>query len=1462
MLAHDLPYGMPDSLPTGHTASGYRVNAIFDVGTEPEYMASRRDGIAPAVGFLATNYETRKSGNDFAAFQFRDDSRWPATATNGGGLQQGDPTTLRWSFVPDGTSIFGFNGEPTSPSNLIAFMGSIYGVTSSDANYTDEPWFPLFDSYLNRWAQVTGLTYVYEPNDDGAALGSAIGLIGVRGDIRIGGHLIDGASRVLAYNFFPSSGSDMVIDTGDATFFGNTANNSRALRNVLAHENGHGIGLDHVCPTIGGVNGRLMEPIINLAIDGPQFDDILGAQRGYGDAFEKNGGNNSSATATALGPVVSGETIQRGTNANDNQVVPAEVDFVSIDDDSDVDFFSFSVSTGITVDLTLTPLGPTYLSGPQNFDGSCSAGTSFNAAAQSDLTLQLLAPNGITVLQSSNVNGLQGAESISSGALSAGTYFVRVSGSANAVQMYRLALTAKLIPGVVVTPSAQSTDVREGGLTDTYSLSLTTVPTGAVQVTVMSDSQTQVSSDGLNFSNSLLLSFNGIIPQTVTVRAIDDAVSEGPHAGSIGHAITASDDPGSYPVGMPLGNLMVRIADNDLSPFVRQMPLGSLVGTSLTNLGSIASATDEAVYSISLQAGQKISASVIPTGSAILSIQLVGETGQIAASSAGAAAILPATTIISGGAYSLRVGSNASSSYNLNVFLNSISEVTDSSSASRLAIDSTVLSIGNGRYAVVGDAQPTLSPSVQFTKTNAPSLFVDISATGTPLGLSDDGVAVIASTVGNSLFPAGLMLIDNNGVIISGGAPSAGYENLSLPTNLFGNALVPFWDDIDSETGNVFWQQRQINGINALVVQWENRPHFNNVGNATFQVQLFESGPIHARYVYRDVNFGNALYDGGASATVGLQLAANSALQYSFNAASLVNGDVLEFVRPILPDVDEFTVNLTGQAGKPVDIFLVGIGNDFSGQQLQLIGADGTTVLATGKIDPVQSGMDASNLDLAILGFIVPASGIYTLRVTSAQIGGKYLVTVSTALALEAEPNNLTSNPLRSISPTQPALGALNISSDPDDHFWVPLNAGEALTLSTATPFDSALSPLSNSLNPELTVIHPDETTTVGADLDSLDGKNARLTFAAPVTGAYAVRVRATAGSGEYILLLAQTAIVGRSIFYDNSFFDGNTPGASASDDSAIAPDKLALRSGTASLANINNHSRGINGLMVDIVNPASTVTAADFEFRVGNTDTPANWATGPVPSQVAVRAGAGANNSNRVTLIWPDNAIEKTWLQVTVKASANTGLAVPDVFYFGSAIGDIGNSTTDAIVNATDIAGVVGNQNSFLNPAPLASPYDFNRDRQINATDIATAVANQTSFLSALRMISPGSGGGVARAILAVGTSSKQDAFVAGYSDSETELAGPTLPVETKTRPTLPRLSEPEPATKSGGDRPFVSSHMTPWISAEQSADFALRGIPVAIAETALISIEIDDRVELIDSLMADLDIELSFER
>ncbi len=210
-----------------------------------------------------------------------------------------------------------------------------------------------------------------------------------------------------------------------------------------------------------------------------------------------------------------------------------------------------------------------------------------------------------------------------------------------------------------------------------------------------------------------------------------------------------------------------------------------------------------------------------------------------------------------------------------------------------------------------------------------------------------------------------------------------------------------------------------------------------------------------------------------------------------------------------------------------------------------------------------------------------------------------------------------------------------------------------------------------------------------------------------------------------------------RHVFYNNSSFDGNDPTASQADEAAIATDKRALLPvQTATFANYTSYSRGINGIMVDIAGLSGVPTEADFEFYAGNDDNPDGWTAVIDEPTIGVRVGAGVGDSDRVTIVWPDNAIHNRWLQVTVLPTANTGLEQPGVFYFGNAIGEAGNSRLNAIVNATDEICARNFQHGPTNLAAIDDPYDYNRDRLVNATDRMIARNNQTGPKDMLRLI------------------------------------------------------------------------------------------------------------------------------
>lgn len=225
-------------------------------------------------------------------------------------------------------------------------------------------------------------------------------------------------------------------------------------------------------------------------------------------------------------------------------------------------------------------------------------------------------------------------------------------------------------------------------------------------------------------------------------------------------------------------------------------------------------------------------------------------------------------------------------------------------------------------------------------------------------------------------------------------------------------------------------------------------------------------------------------------------------------------------------------------------------------------------------------------------------------------------------------------------------------------------------------------------------------------------------------------------GTGDGIALIrSQPALVGevvaRKVFYNNSYHDtsGNAAG--------IATDKSALLPGqAASFANYTSFSKGINGIIVDIAGGTGSITASDLSFKTGNGSLASNFTAAAAAPTVSVAVGAGAGGSTRVTITFADGAIKKTWLQVTVKANGNTGLTTADVFYFGNAVGDTGNSVSNTYVNASDAIGARDHTVTFPSRAAITNRYDFNRDGYVNGTDVIIARDNTTNFLKALKLI------------------------------------------------------------------------------------------------------------------------------
>ncbi len=319
-------------------------STIFAEGTDPEVIAKVYNMILkPIEAEMTQRYYTG--------------SRWPGSF--------GSPVDLTYSFPADGITMDAGSGNPNV---LHADLNIHFG--------NETVWKGLFRQAFDQWEEYTGNTYteVSDNNSFWGASGPQHGGSG-RGDIRIWSRSIDGGSNTLAFNFFPGSGvgGDMVLDSAENWSSGPSIN-YRFFRNVITHENGHGMGLAHVCTD--AANRMLMNPFATTSFDGPQQDDIRGMQRLYGDYSEPN---NTNGVATDLGFFDPMDT--------------ANLFGLSVFN-SDDDFYAMTVGGSSLVNVTVTPVGDTYEMAPQAGNGSCPSGPDFNAMDQHNLRVRVLTGGG------------------------------------------------------------------------------------------------------------------------------------------------------------------------------------------------------------------------------------------------------------------------------------------------------------------------------------------------------------------------------------------------------------------------------------------------------------------------------------------------------------------------------------------------------------------------------------------------------------------------------------------------------------------------------------------------------------------------------------------------------------------------------------------------------------------------------------------------------------------------------------------------------------------------------------------------------------------------------------------------------------------------------------------------------------------------------------------------------------
>ncbi len=324
-----------------------------------------------------------------------------------GTSQRAQPARLTISFPADGVT-WGDGGTfGSAPNNLSEKLGPLYGTNNLDRARE------LIRAAFANYRRNSGLTYD-EVADTGAAYTTSTTRSPNHGDIRIGGHGLS-SSSVLAYNQFPSSGGDMVINTNSLSggTLANTFSQFLNLRNVIAHEHGHGTGYIHQVPCN---QTKLMEPFIfaNDLAPMQNHDDVRGAQRNYGDRFA---GNTTAANARDFGDLTVPSVrsvIERDLSTN------GASGFSS----TSTDWFRFTLSSEQTVTITVQPTGSSVTMGNQSSDCNGTT-TTVNSLEAGNLQLELRDAVGSSAFLASSNNAIGLAETITM-TLPAATYTIRL----------------------------------------------------------------------------------------------------------------------------------------------------------------------------------------------------------------------------------------------------------------------------------------------------------------------------------------------------------------------------------------------------------------------------------------------------------------------------------------------------------------------------------------------------------------------------------------------------------------------------------------------------------------------------------------------------------------------------------------------------------------------------------------------------------------------------------------------------------------------------------------------------------------------------------------------------------------------------------------------------------------------------------------------------------------------------
>ncbi len=253
---------------------------------------------------------------------------------------------------------------------------------------------------------------------------------------------------------------------------------------------------------------------------------------------------------------------------------------------------------------------------------------------------------------------------------------------------------------------------------------------------------------------------------------------------------------------------------------------------------------------------------------------------------------------------------------------------------------------------------------IDSDETGGTVAFEDISGSGTNHGMGDESYQNITLGFDFDFYGniSNELTINSNGILIMGShSTNSTYSNESFPNGTYTNFVAPLWDDLDpSAQGNVYSETKGSAPNRRYIVQWDDVVYWNSgTGNGvTFQIVLYE-GSNNIDFVYQDTDFGNATYDDGNSATIGINKDGTDALQYSYLTNSLNGISSIRYTYPLPAATNTWYSYQTGDWSDPDSWTLDGSVNPiYNNPGSAVPGSSDDVVITNGRKISIQSGND------------------------------------------------------------------------------------------------------------------------------------------------------------------------------------------------------------------------------------------------------------------------------------------------------------------------------------------------------------------------------------------------------------------------------------------------------------------------------------------------------------------------